>query len=170
MTTPMNEADLYSLAVFWSEEDKLFIAEARDLPGCSAAGETQEEAIAEVRDAIASWLEAAKAVGRGIPQPSTNVGELSFSGKLMLRMPRSLHASLARRAELEGVSLNQLITHLLSSAVGKTSEPLRVELVEPRAKNSLALATTGGVVTKDYEVLSQGAGFAENTAPWAKQN
>jgi antitoxin HicB len=47
-----------------------FAAYAIDLPGCMSDGETQEEALENVRDAIAAWLEQATAMGRDIPQPS----------------------------------------------------------------------------------------------------
>lgn len=51
----------FAASVFWSEEDHGFIAVATDLPGCSAFGETQPEALAELQDAITAWIEAAKA-------------------------------------------------------------------------------------------------------------
>ena len=51
----------YPLEIFWSEEDKGFIAEAPDLPGCSAWGATEANAAREAQRAIAAWLEAAKA-------------------------------------------------------------------------------------------------------------
>ncbi len=47
-----------------------FIALATDLQGCSAFGETQAEALAELQDAIAAWLQAAEATGRPIPEPA----------------------------------------------------------------------------------------------------
>jgi len=56
--------------VFWSDEDEGFVAVATDLPGCSAFGDTQEEALAELRDAIEAWIEAAKSAGNAIPEPS----------------------------------------------------------------------------------------------------
>lgn len=40
------------------------------------------------------------------------------SGRLLLRMPQSLHAELARAADREGISLNQFITSALAAAVG----------------------------------------------------
>ena len=57
----------YALQIFWSEEDKGFIAEAPDLPGCSAWGATEQDATREVGRAITAWLEAAGAAGREIP-------------------------------------------------------------------------------------------------------
>jgi predicted RNase H-like HicB family nuclease len=47
-----------------------FVALVPDLPGCMSDGETAEEALANVRDAIAAWIEEARATGRGIPAPS----------------------------------------------------------------------------------------------------
>jgi hypothetical protein len=50
------------------------------------------------------------------PKPRQRGG--TYSGRLLLRMPRSLHEELARASDREGVSLNQFITGALSSAVG----------------------------------------------------
>ena len=51
------------------EEGDGFIATVPDLPGCMSDGETREEAARNVDDAIASWLEEARSVGRAIPEP-----------------------------------------------------------------------------------------------------
>jgi predicted RNase H-like HicB family nuclease len=50
-----------------------FLATVPDLPGCMSDGETPEEAIANVQDAIVAWLEAAQEMGRPVPEPSRNV-------------------------------------------------------------------------------------------------
>ena len=97
----------YPLNIFWSAEDKGFIAEAPDLPGCSAWGETEVEAAREAQDAIAAWLQAARAAKRTIPKASVAAPVSGYSGKFLVRVPRSLHARLAREAEQQGVSLNQ---------------------------------------------------------------
>jgi hypothetical protein len=52
------------------------------------------------------------------PEPATEPAESTHSGRLLLRMPPSLHAELARTAESEGVSLNAFISAALSGAVG----------------------------------------------------
>lgn len=57
----------YLIEIFWSDEDEGFIAIAPDLPGCSAFGETAEEALREMEDAMSAWLEACRRMGR--PQP-----------------------------------------------------------------------------------------------------
>ena len=104
----------YPLEIFWSEEDEGFIAEAPDLPGCSAWGATEEKAAREAQKAIAAWLEAAHAAGITIPAPSVAEPLDRYSGKFLVRVPRSVHARLARKAKQEGVSLNQLVVSVLA--------------------------------------------------------
>jgi antitoxin HicB len=106
----------YPLEIFWSKEDKGFIAEAPDLPGCSAWGATEANAAREAQRAVAAWLEAAHAAGRQIPKPSVSEPLDRYSGKFIVRVPRSVHARLSRKAKQEGVSLNQLVTSVLSRA------------------------------------------------------
>jgi hypothetical protein len=64
---------------------------------------------------MAAWISAALKEGRNIPEPRS---EASHSGRLLLRMPRTLHAALTKAAERENVSLNQFITDSLASVVG----------------------------------------------------
>ena len=108
----MTDVMRYPAQVFLSEDDKGFIAIAPDLPGCSAVGDTQEDALRELREAIAGWIDAAQSVGNPVPAPSTPISD--YSGKVLLRMPRSLHAKLAVTAKQEGVSLNTYVVQLLS--------------------------------------------------------
>ena len=68
--------DHYTVEVFWSDEDKGFIAFVHELEGCSAWGETRDAALREVETAIELWIEAAKEIGRPIPLP--NPPALSF--------------------------------------------------------------------------------------------
>jgi len=60
----------YPVEVFWSEEDRGFVAIAPDLPGASAWGKTESDAIRELRVAIDLWIKAARKVGNPIPEPS----------------------------------------------------------------------------------------------------
>ncbi len=92
-----------------------YVAEVAELPGCISQGATIEEAAAGVRDAMLGWLSVAIDDGIEIPEPRDPA---SYSGRLLLRIPRSLHAELARQAELEGVSLNQFLAATLAHAVG----------------------------------------------------
>ncbi len=59
----------YEVIIYWSEEDSAFIAEVPELAGCVAHGETQEQALSNVQDAMTLWLETAKEFGDPIPEP-----------------------------------------------------------------------------------------------------
>jgi antitoxin HicB len=115
----MTRSEKYPANVFYSDEDEGYIALAIDLPGCSAFGETQAQALEELQNAIVAWQEAATAAGNPIPPPSRNeVLELP-SGKVLLRMPRTLHSQLIAQATAEGVSLNQYVVSSLSGSVSR---------------------------------------------------
>lgn len=90
-----------------------YVAQIKDLPGCLTQGETLEETMININEARELWIETACEAGNNIPLPSTDD---SYSGKLMLRMPKSLHRRLSETAETEGVSLNQYIVSLVSAA------------------------------------------------------
>jgi len=82
-----------------------------DLPGCNSFGETLEEAVKNVQEAKVAWMTGQLESGAEIPAPTNDD---DFSGKFILRIPRTLHRSMAYQAKKEGVSLNQYATHLLS--------------------------------------------------------
>jgi len=66
----------YEIIIFWSEEDKAYIAEIPELPGCMADGGTYREALASAETAIKEWIETAKMLKRAIPKPK---GRLTFA-------------------------------------------------------------------------------------------
>ena len=76
----------YPATVYWSDEDEGFIATAADLPGCSAFGDTQQEALTELQDAIVAWIEAARAAGNPVPMPSDPSQEADYDGKVAPRV------------------------------------------------------------------------------------
>ena len=92
-----------------------WVATVDALPGCTARGDTSHEALHAVSEAITEWLHAAAREGRDAPDPKSLQ---SHSGRLLLRMPQTLHAELSRVAERESVSLNQFITDVLAGALG----------------------------------------------------
>ena len=59
----------YELIIYWSNIDGAFVAEAPELPGCAAHGETQEAALAHICQAIDLWIETAREFGDPIPEP-----------------------------------------------------------------------------------------------------
>lgn len=108
----------YSVRIFWSGEDGGYVASTPELD-VSAFGDTPEAALSELVTARALWLEELDASGHHAPAP---LSLPRFSGQFRLRIPRSLHAWLAARAEVEGVSLNTLIVQFLSEAWGAQRE------------------------------------------------
>src|SRR5215216_369648 len=90
-----------------------WIATVEELPGCEAHGATPESAAAAMADAVEQWLREARADGREVPPPAA----AAHSGKLLVRMPRSLHAELVRASDREGTSLNAYIVAALSASV-----------------------------------------------------
>jgi len=108
----------YTIEVFWSDEDEGYIAVVPDLPGCSAWGATAAQAIAQAHDASAAWIKAAKAASRPIPEPTSPLDATNYSGRFLMRVPRHLHAELARNAKRQGVSLNQYVLYLLAAKQG----------------------------------------------------
>jgi predicted RNase H-like HicB family nuclease len=112
------DTEHYPAQVFWSAEDQAFIAVAVDLPGSSAVGSTQAEALSELQIVIDGWIEAQNAVGNPIPSPSRPAAPSECNGKVLLRLPRWLHVSLVKGAKAEGVSLNSHIMAMLAAAVG----------------------------------------------------
>ena len=94
-----------------ADPDGGYVAVFPDLPGCMSQGETPEEVVEMAEDARRLWIETAFEDGLAIPEP-TVTGE--YSGKFVVRLPRSLHRDLAEEAEREGVSLNHHVSTLLS--------------------------------------------------------
>jgi predicted RNase H-like HicB family nuclease len=65
----------YEIILYFSDEDEAFVAEVPELPGCAADGSTRQEALANVETVISEWLEAARELGRPVPEPK---GRLLF--------------------------------------------------------------------------------------------
>ena len=163
----MTNADRYPAHVFWSDEDEGFIAVAPDLPGCSAFGDTQAEALAQLQDAIAAWIEAARDASNPVPEPSQPSADPQASGKVLVRMPRSLHAQLVQTARRDNVSLNQYVVYLLTTGhtthkvihdvSASLSRSIR-EFSEPLSVAALAVSTNALIIGSDQGATVTGGG------------
>ena len=126
------ELDYYlSLAypiTLYPVEEGGFVAEVRDLPGCLTQGETAAEALRMLDDAKRGWLELALERHIVIPEPRPD----SYSGKFVVRLPKSLHRRLAETAANEGVSLNQYVLSILAGGLTAISDRTR-RVARPRA-------------------------------------
>lgn len=101
----------YRMEIVEDKQEGGFVVSFPELPGCITCGETIESAIANAMDAKKAWLETALEQGIEIQQPD-NLKK--YSGQFKLRIPRSLHKSLAEHSRKEGISMNQYCVYLLS--------------------------------------------------------
>lgn len=102
-----------------------WFVQVKELPGCMSVGDTPDEAVEMIQDAMRLWIETALEDGEPIPEPRPLE---DYSGRFVVRVPRSLHRDLVVQAEREGVSLNQYINTILARAVGRLPGP---PLTEP---------------------------------------
>lgn len=61
--------DKYEIIIYWNDEDRVYIAEIPELPGCIAHGNSQEDALINAKEAAKLWIETAKRFGDPIPKP-----------------------------------------------------------------------------------------------------
>ena len=94
-----------------------FEARILELPDVAEYADTFEEAYALAIDAIETTADALSEQGRSMPLPEQELTD--YSGRITLRVPRSLHRELAWSAKQEGVSLNQLLASVLSLYTGR---------------------------------------------------
>lgn len=103
----------YRMEIIPDIEEGGYTAWYPELPGCLTCAETVLDVVGNAQDAKKAWLEAALEEGVEIPEPSRD--DLSdYSGQFKLRVPKSLHQSLATNAKREGISMNQYCVYLLS--------------------------------------------------------
>jgi predicted RNase H-like HicB family nuclease len=113
MAYEQDPSESYPLAVapFIDEDFTGFRAFLIDIPAVESLGETPEEALAGLGEARREWFAFARAKGIAVPQPDPAFARMTdYSGRVTLRIPRSLHQQVAERAVLEGVSLNSYLT------------------------------------------------------------
>jgi antitoxin HicB len=117
----MNDKDLsyykslnYKVEAYFDAKEGRWFATIPDLGDVLSDGETPEEAVKKVLSLKDEVIEADYQRGLRIPEPRE---EIEYSGKFLLRVPRSLHKDLAEEAEREGTSLNRFLIQILSVAL-----------------------------------------------------
>ena len=88
-----------------------YVASYPELRGCLTCGDTIEAVVANAEDCKREWLAAAMEEKLEIPEPSD---ASDYSGQFKLRIPKSLHKSLAEHSKAEGISMNQYCLYLLT--------------------------------------------------------
>jgi predicted RNase H-like HicB family nuclease len=92
------------------ESGEYYFATVLELDGCMSDGETVDEAYQNIYEAMEGWIETKLENGFSVPRPFDGG---KYSGKFLVRIPKSLHARLALEADKEGVSLNQYAMYKL---------------------------------------------------------
>lgn len=108
-------------------DDAGYFVSFPDLPGCMTQVERLEHVGVMAAEILKLWLETAYEQGLEIPEPSA---PSHYSGKFVVRLPRSLHRRLAESAAQEGVSLNQYATTLLAAGDAVAAVQVRLDRVE----------------------------------------
>ncbi|HUX47739.1 MAG TPA: LuxR C-terminal-related transcriptional regulator [Dehalococcoidia bacterium] len=137
-----------------SDPDGGYVAEIEELPGCMTQAETLDEALKAIEDARQLWIKTAYEEGQDIPLPRDME---EYSGKFIVRIPRSLHRNLVRAAKREGVSLNQYIASLLAAGVQWDIIPSQVQ--------SIPQPQTPEQILQRVEELSKESGSATFISP-----
>lgn len=103
----------YNIIIRYIKDDSgsYYFAKVQELEGCMSDGKTIEEVHVNILEAMDGWIESRIEAGFDVPMP-VNVDK--YSGKFVIRLPKSLHARLAVEAEREGVSLNQYTLYKLA--------------------------------------------------------
>lgn len=101
----------YIIQPIKDESGEYYYARVLELDGCQSTGETFQEAYENLKEAMVGWIETKIENGYPVPLP---VGYENFSGKFLVRIPKSLHYKLTVEAEQEGISLNQYALYKLS--------------------------------------------------------
>ena len=131
----------------YADPDGGYVVAFPDLPGCITQVEGIEEVPALAGDARIGWIETEYELGNDIPLPSYPE---EYSGKFNVRIPRSLHRSLAEAAERQGISLNQYVVAVLSR--GDTQARLENQLQEiTEGLNSLSDLLPSRVVANQFD-------------------
>ncbi len=101
----------YKMEIVKDEESGGYAVSFPELQGCVTCSDTIEKAVKMAENAKKEWLNACLEDGIEIPSP---LDDNNYSGQFKLRIPKSLHRSLAEHSEKEGVSMNQYCVYLLS--------------------------------------------------------
>ncbi|MBJ8796740.1 type II toxin-antitoxin system HicB family antitoxin [Citrobacter freundii] len=137
----MYNAEEYTISVRKErmDEDVYWVARVEELPDILEFGETRDEAYELAIDTINTGQEMCFAEGTHFPSPK-NFVDANVSGRVTLRLPKSVHANCIKLAEEEGVSLNSYILTCITSYRSVQETVIRTSLFED-IRNSLISIT-----------------------------
>ena len=103
--------DKYTYRVTWSEEDGQYVGLCAEFPSLSWLSDTQEQALAGIRNTVKQVVEDMQSTGEPVPQP---LATRRYSGKFTVRVPPEVHRKLQIQAAESNVSFNRLVSAKLS--------------------------------------------------------
>jgi predicted HicB family RNase H-like nuclease len=113
--TTTTERFPYRVIVSWSAEDEMYIARIPKLEGI--LGLDEQDPAGAIRQAVERGQEAlAVLAGHKHPPPEPDESGKKFSGQFYIRLLPEIHASLREWAEEERLSMNALVSHILTAA------------------------------------------------------
>ncbi len=98
------------------DDDGTYAAEVLEFSGCLGAGDTPNEAMADLEAAMDLWVRSEIRQGHDIPTP---LDTRAYSGRVTLRIPPSVHERAALWASVEGLSLNRLLATAIAAYTGE---------------------------------------------------
>lgn len=104
----------YSIKIFFDKRDSEYCAYLEEVPEVSAYGTTVEKAIKELQTVYKEWLKICRENKYPVPKP-LNLND--YSGKFVVRIPKSLHKRLTELAKKENVSLNQELLYCITRGI-----------------------------------------------------
>ena len=131
------------------EDDGTYYVSVDELPGCASMGDTVNEAMEMIKDAMRGWLESNLERGLEIPLPEVM---REYSGRFIVRVPASLHKKLVLEAKKEGVSLNQYVVSILSegASVKDIESLIKKIMLESSSKNLIEKSLKKESITTEW--------------------
>ncbi len=168
----------YPYTIEEEEEDgkKVYVVEIPDLPGCGANGATLEEARNNLEEAKTIWIEESWKRKLSIPEPSKE-----FSGRILLRIPPTLHGQLNKYARQTGLSLNQYIRNLLETKLDLSKISERLDRIEQEIHSYRELSSRSWGSTDAWPIVYAFTGTeslitqaatddSKSINPWLRRN
>jgi len=101
-----------------------YAAEILEFPGCVSDGETANEAVQNLENAAFAWIGSIQKQGKDVPPPR---GDYDYSGRIVVRLPASLHRQASLLAERDRTSLNQFLVSSIAASVGAADMYSRIK-------------------------------------------
>jgi len=136
------------------EDDGSFFASIPELSGCMAAGDDANTAVELLSEVFEEWVQDRIEHGESIPAP---FDADAYSGRVLIRLPKSLHGEIAKEAKRQQTSINSWVMSQLSLAVGRSSVQTEVARAYEKALSGITSVTMTGIREAGMAIGAYGA-------------